>query len=231
MALAPARPPPLPRCSSELRARPPRFAVGTAEWRREQMKPSKRKPARKADDGFPGEVKTVTVPRNDRVLAAIAPDRIRKLREFLAEAIRAVRTMKPASPSDTPPLPQPKGFAARVARTACALCRGACCRDGGEHAYLDDQTMARVRRARPDLNARGVLRLYLDRVPEAGYDGSCVFHGEKGCTLDRSIRSDICNDFYCGGLEAFLTRGEHTQPVVIVAGKGDKTRKSPVLIP
>ena len=76
--------------------------------------------------------------------------------------------------------------------------------------------MARVRRARPELNARKVLRLYLDRVPEAGYVGSCVFHGQKGCTLDRSMRSDICNDFYCGGLEAYLTRGENTQPVVIV---------------
>ncbi len=45
-----------------------------------------------------------------------------------------------------------------------------------------------------------LLQLYNERVPAAGYAGSCIFHGKRGCTLDRSLRSDVCNSYFCGGL-------------------------------
>ena len=161
----------------------------------------------------------------------MTPDRVRRVRKHLIETLRALHATKDPSQSDFPPLPEPVGFVARVARTACAMCGGWCCKDGGEHAYLDERTMARVRPVRPELNARAVLRLYIDRIPAASYAGSCVFHGEMGCTLDRSLRSDICNNYYCGGLGTYVAGADVTSAVVVFSGDGDKMRKSHVVRP
>jgi hypothetical protein len=91
--------------------------------------------------------------------------------------------------------------------------------------------MARVRRTRLALDARAVLRPYVERVPELGYGGSCIFHGKQGCTLDRSLRSDVCNSYFCGGLQSYMTGGDATTPTMIIAGVGDKMRTSPILMP
>lgn len=91
--------------------------------------------------------------------------------------------------------------------------------------------MARVRRARPELEARAVLLLYVESVPMVGYEGSCVFHGKQGCTLARSLRSDVCNSYFCAGLETYVTGGDAVVPAVVIAGEGDKIRTSPVLMP
>ena len=91
--------------------------------------------------------------------------------------------------------------------------------------------MARVARVKLTLDTRVVLRLYLERVPEVGYEGSCIFHGKQGCTLDRSLRSDVCNSYFCGGLQSYLTGGDVITPTMIIAGVGDKMRTSPILMP
>ncbi|MSP05706.1 MAG: hypothetical protein EXR05_10870 [Acetobacteraceae bacterium] len=179
--------------------------------------------ARYGDD----DSQPLIVPRNDRALTPITPDRVRRLRKHLIEALRAPR------PPQTPErnaalLPD---FVAHVAQTACTLCQGWCCKGGGEHAYLDEGTLARLRRAMPGLQARAILRLYLDRVPENGAKGSCIFHGGQGCRLDPSQRSDVCNSYFCGGLGTYITRGDATRPVTIFAGEGPKLRVSPALRP
>jgi hypothetical protein len=74
-----------------------------------------------------------------------------------------------------------------------------------------------------------VLRLYVERVPEVGYENSCIFHGKQGCTLDRSLRSDVCNSYFCGGLQGYLTGDELVTPTMIIAGVGDQMRTSPIL--
>jgi hypothetical protein len=86
--------------------------------------------------------------------------------------------------------------------------------------------MARVRRAREELNARAVLRLYVERVPSDGYDGSCVFHGAQGCTLDRSLRSDVCNSYFCTALGNYVKNGGAPTDVMVIAGEGDQMRMS-----
>jgi hypothetical protein len=91
--------------------------------------------------------------------------------------------------------------------------------------------MARVRRARSALDVRAVLRLYVERVPEVGYEGSCIFHGKQGCTLDRELRSDVCNSYFCGGIQSYMTDGDALTPAMIIAGVGDKMRTSPILMP
>jgi hypothetical protein len=85
--------------------------------------------------------------------------------------------------------------------------------------------------ARLTLDTPAVLRLYLERVPEVGYEGSCIFHGKQGCTLDRSLRSDVCNSYFCDGLQSYLTDDDAMTPTMIIAGMGDKTRTSPILMP
>ena len=91
--------------------------------------------------------------------------------------------------------------------------------------------MARVRCARSELDVRAVLQLYVDRVPEVGYEDSCIFHGKQGCTLDRSLRSDVCNNYFCGGLHDYMAGGGAATPTMIIAGVGNKMRTSPILMP
>ena len=88
-----------------------------------------------------------------------------------------------------------------------------------------------MRCARLALAVRAVLRLYVERVPEVGYEDSCIFHGKHGCTLDRSLRSDVCNSYFCGGLQVYMTGGDAVTPAMIIAGVGDKMRISPILMP
>jgi hypothetical protein len=107
---------------------------------------------------------------------------------------------------------------------------GWCCRNGGDDGFLDDRTMTRVRVARPDMDARAVRRLYIDRVPEAVYEDSCIFHGKRGCTLDRSLRADVCNSYFCGGLGAYM-KTRAAVPTRVIAGENEKMRTSPVLVP
>jgi hypothetical protein len=178
------------------------------------------------DDSLP-----VIVPRNNKAAVPISPERVRRLRKHVLVTLRALRMLKCPEHSASPLRPEPEGFAGRVARTACSLCKGSCCRNGEDHAFLDERTLARVRCARPALDARATLRLYVERVPEVGYKNSCIFHGKQGCTLDRPLRSDVCNSYFCGGLQGYLTGDDVVTPTMIIAGVGDKMRTSPILRP
>jgi hypothetical protein len=105
--------------------------------------------------------KPVMVPCSDKVLVPVVPERVRRLREHLIKALRELRTARHMERFASPVRPEPTGFAARVARTACSLCKGWCCRNGDDDAFLDDATLARVRPANPDMAERATLRLYL----------------------------------------------------------------------
>jgi hypothetical protein len=112
-------------------------------------------------DAEPGGDQAVMVPYNAKALAPNEPERTRRLRKHLVQSLRALRTMKDPVGNASALHPAPEGFAGKVTRTACTMCRGYCCKGGGEHAYLDERVMARVRQARPELDARAVMRLYL----------------------------------------------------------------------
>ena len=172
----------------------------------------------------------VMVPRNDKALVTVAPERVRRLREHLIKALRDLRMAKHSERFASPVRAEPTGFAAQVARTACSLCKGWCCRNGDDDAFLDDQTLARVRLARPDMTEGAVLSLYLKHVPPVAYRESCIFHGKKGCTLDRSLRADVCNSYFCGGLGAYMKTGASVS-IKVFAGEGEQMRTSPVLTP
>jgi hypothetical protein len=173
----------------------------------------------------------VIVPRSDRRLVPTAAERVEKLRNHLREALLDLGKARRLDRLATPVSPEPAGFRAVVARAACSLCRGWCCRNGGEEAFVDDRTLARLRLANPEITDQAIIRLYLARVPEAGYQDSCIFHGKHGCTLDRSMRGDICNTYFCGGLQAYMRGRTDPEPTVVLAGEGEKMRSSAVLKP
>ena len=80
-------------------------------------------------------------------------------------------------------------------------------------------------------DARAVIGLYTDRVPASGYAGSCIFHGESGCTLERSLRSDVCNSYFCTGLGNLVKTGQAPTGAIIIATQDGETRMSPVIVP
>jgi hypothetical protein len=169
---------------------------------------------------------TVTVPLQDSDLAPSAPDRVRRLRRHLVEAMRDLREAKRPDRLIQPATEEPTGFARNVVREGCAQCRGFCCKGGGEHAYIDERTMARVRRDRPDLDARAIIRCYVEALAPLAYRDSCLFHSRDGCTLPRSLRAELCNSYYCNGLRDFLKHDPPPERVVIVATRGGVERRA-----
>lgn len=174
-------------------------------------------------------VTTVAVPAQQSALMPPDPARVRALKRHLIGALRDLREAKRPDRLIQAATPEPAGFSAVVVREGCTQCRGFCCRGGGEHAYLDDRTMARVRRDRPDLDAAGVIGLYTRSVAPEGYEGSCLFHGITGCTLAKPLRAELCNSYYCNGLRDFLRLEQQPEKVAILADRGEIRRRSGVL--
>jgi len=83
---------------------------------------------------------------------------------------------------------------------ACAACRGHCCRNGGNDAYLDENAIRQAWARHPRLSARGLMRLYLDAIPDKAFADSCLFHAKDGCSLPRSLRAPISEAYLCGPL-------------------------------
>lgn len=104
-----------------------------------------------------------------------------------------------------------------VLGAACGTCRGECCTAGGTHAFLKAASLVRVRahlavgEATPP-SAQEIEARYIAALPVRHYRGSCVFHAIGGCTLPRTLRSNLCNRYLCGGLTQ-LTRAMTAQGV------------------
>jgi len=105
--------------------------------------------------------------------------------------------------------------AQQVTAAGCSTCRGFCCRRGGDSAYIKADTIARIRQTHSSLTSDALAAVYLNAVPDVGAVGSCIFHGEQGCTLPRDFRADICNQYFCGPLTTWLERaGQNTEAAV-----------------
>jgi hypothetical protein len=164
----------------------------------------------------------VVVPFLPARMVPVAPDRVRQLRRHLVETMRGARSMSARSGRPKPEPPEPGAFVLQVLRAGCALCQGYCCRTGDTHAYIDDDSMRRVRRDHPDADAWGILRRYLACVPQQAQEGSCIFHGERGCTLPRDLRGNLCNSYHCNGLQRVLDVAPPPGRVRLQASRGDR---------
>jgi hypothetical protein len=149
----------------------------------------------------------ITVPHQNRPLEPPSPERIRRLRRHLVESLRDLRSAKRPDRMVRPRAPAELGSEQQeILRAGCSACQGHCCLGGGEHAWLDERTMARVRREQPELSPRALIAAYVRQIAEVSYAGSCLFHGIAGCTLDATLRAALCFDYYCDGLRSFLNR-------------------------
>ena len=129
----------------------------------------------------------VIVPRNDKSLVAVTPERVRRLREHLIGTLREMRTAKPWVHSVSPGLPDPTGFPARVAHTACSLCKGWCCRNGDDNGFLDE------------LNSGTPLHCH------AGYDGRCHFTALSGARAPGRLPR-LCASFTANRVARWIGR-------------------------
>ena len=171
----------------------------------------------------------VTVPLLNETLEPPPRGRVRSLKRHLVQSLRDLRAAKRPDRLIQKTAAEPVGFTAAVLGAGCATCRGHCCKGGGDHAYIDERTMARVRRDNPDLDARAVICLFLARLAPQSFKGSCLFHGTDGCTLGRALRAELCNAYYCNGLRDFLKRSEVPDRVQIIATRNGIERRSTVM--
>lgn len=171
----------------------------------------------------PADHDIAILPAFDRSLEKMSERRKSALADKLTEIAADLR-LRPIEETTTSFSVASKPTDTAYIAQACTLCRGDCCQNGGEHAYLRRQTLARVLAASPGMSLEDVVRTYLDRVPEESYEGSCIYHGVKGCNLPGEMRSDTCNDFYCSGTRSLSTIicGEESHPVLAAALKGEK---------
>ena len=80
----------------------------------------------------------------------------------------------------------------------CMACRGYCCLKGAAtHAFLSPESIAFYRHLHPEASAEEVKNAYASRLPEQSIEGSCVYHGARGCVLPRTMRAEICNQWQC----------------------------------
>ena len=146
----------------------------------------------------PSAIPIAVLPAN---LAKVAPLPARRraafrahLLEQIGEAAKRERRLNPnsaGSDSAAPPPPIAAG---------CAACRGRCCNRGGEHAFVDFTTIRRYTAQTGVRAAPAIVQAYLRYLPLRSYRDSCVYHTAAGCNLPRTMRGDVCNQFYCGAI-------------------------------
>ena len=155
--------------------------------------------------GIRDNVAVGLLPANTRAMEPVTP----ALQERFVATIRARLRDYPAdvAPAEPRAHHDPDGGHALSTHAllgqGCATCGGACCTRGGTHAFLSAAAL-RGTAAEHTQGDTGVALelLYTGYLPATHYEGSCVFHGERGCTLPRAIRSDTCNRYLCGELTA-----------------------------
>jgi len=114
----------------------------------------------------------VELPGFDAPLVPVAAGRREALAAHVHELLADLKTPARAARKAGPPPPA----AVPGVATACSLCRGYCCRTGGNEAYLNPKTLARVWSERAHLAADDLVAAYVDAVPDLAFEGSCIFH-------------------------------------------------------
>ncbi len=159
----------------------------------------------------------VVVPANTRCLIPIVSERRARLlahirlllREELAKAPPRSRT-------------QTHDGRDRAIDAACGTCRGFCCLNAGDHAYIDAHAVRQVRASRLEADLSQLSEEYLSRVPKLVFEDSCIFHGCGGCALPRHMRSNVCNSYVCDGLSLLRSRVRERAPIQRVVARDER---------
>ena len=173
---------------------------------------------------IPVDAVRAVFPANADPLAPQDPERVERFRKHLtamAEGAVLDRERLEVEPAGVEP---PANGREAVSANACAACRGSCCRMGGDHAYLTEETLARALAAHPDWTLDRILELYLSRLPAETTRDSCLYHGAAGCGLPRELRSPTCNLYLCGKLTRLRAGLPESQPPPVLAVMFDRGR-------
>lgn len=148
--------------------------------------------------------RVVVVPHLTERMAEREEVRFEQLKEHIAVRVEAAFS-EPETAWDTPytidQLPEatrPRELPLFVA--GCSACRGKCCLQGEEHAFISTSTIRRYVSNHPDATAAEVLADYLEHVPARAIRGSCLYHTDRGCALPGEMRADMCNHYICPSL-------------------------------
>ena len=172
---------------------------------------------------------------DEQIPVAIVPHHVVRLRKIAArrhhafearlrELLRFVRHHGAEADARTLDEPLPLSPAAdRVVAAVCNACRGACCANGGDHAFLRTRTLRAFVTAHPWLDDDAVVAAYRHHLPEQVLHDGCVYQASTGCTLPRAMRSAICNAYLCGGLrQAIAVADGRTTAVYVGRRVGDR---------
>ena len=176
---------------------------------------------------IPAHAVRVILPANADPLAPQDPDRRALFAQHLATIVEGAvheRERLVMDPVDAEP---PVNGRETLCARACGACRGSCCRAGGDHAYLTEETMARAMAAHPDWSRAQIMDAYLERLPAETTLDSCIYHGATGCGLPRAMRSPTCNRYQCGKLLQVRTLVSEQKPPPLLAlmfDRGEWTR-------
>jgi hypothetical protein len=155
-----------------------------------------------ADADRPQAWPVALVPRHRARVRRTAARRQAAFVARLRALIAFVRTHDAGDDERTLEHPAPLGVTAtRVVVATCSACRGKCCGNGGDHAFLRTSTIREFIAAHPSLDDGGVIAAYVDHLPARAMHPGCVYQGTRGCTLPRDMRSAICNAYLCVGLQ------------------------------
>ncbi|BBO67192.1 hypothetical protein DSCA_11220 [Desulfosarcina alkanivorans] len=88
-----------------------------------------------------------------------------------------------------------------LAANVCGVCRGTCCHQGNEHAFLDEAAIGRFIALSRITDPLEIVYAYAVHLPTRSAVGACVYQTDRGCALPRWMRAAICNGYRCKGLE------------------------------
>jgi hypothetical protein len=175
----------------------------------------------------------VILPRFEESLAGNA-ERRDVFREVIARKARdVVATVGEEDTEEAPLGEQVPGdpWSTLALAQACGECRGWCCRNGGNYAYLQESDLRRVAAEQGINTWEDVVERYLSFIPDATYQDSCIFHGREGCGLPRSLRSETCTSFLCeaaGRLCETIRQGA-TDLILVSTSINEESGNEPVI--
>lgn len=175
----------------------------------------------------------VVLPRFQETLAGNA-DRRDAFRKVIASKAReAFATVAGVDPQATQLDEQAPGdpWSTLALAQACGECRGWCCRNGGNYAYLKESDLRRVAAEQGIKTWAEMVERYLSFIPEATYQESCIFHGREGCGLPRALRAETCTSFFCeaaGHLCETIRQGATTL-ILVSTSINEESENEPVI--
>jgi hypothetical protein len=166
---------------------------------------------------------TIPIPSNPYHTTPLPPSRRDALRAHLVDKASTAMERLRAGDVEPPPfvkeratsawamLPAPSAPMQQVLSAACAACRGSCCSVGANHAFIDVDTMQSYIEQHPEDSLEQIIDAYMAPIAAETMSIGCIYQVEQACTLPRSMRSALCNGYYCESLVELQHAHRHTQ--------------------